>query len=349
MAARPITLSQLCDAALTPQTRLAFVNPAPPSTTAHRPVTRGAMTADTMPHNAASPKGSGSTFRASGAVATFLTPAERQRVDAAGEGCYQTLHRESLDELLVDLRTHRVAAVLVSVARYQTQHATQVARMVREFPRVPAVALLSATEPGTTQSLLALGQQGVCALVDVRDPKGWRELRQLVASERGGTIERIAIARIIADLNDGPADCWRFFESLFLSSPSVTTVRQLARGMGVVPSTFMSRFFRARLPAPKRYLAMARLVRAARLFENPGLSITHIAYHLEYSSPQSFSRHVQSLLQCSAVEFRRAYDGERMLDRMRHDLILPYRDALQRFEPFTATPQWSVLRTANAC
>ena len=111
-----------------------------------------------------------------------------------------------------------------------------------------------------------------------------------------------------------------------------------------MPSTFMSRFFRARLPAPKRYLAMARLVRAARLFENPGLSITHVAYHLEYSSPQSFSRHLQSLLQCSAVEFRRMYDGEGMLDRMRHDLILPYREALQRFEPFTAAPQWSVLR-----
>ena len=306
------------------------------------------MTSNVVVHNTvAHQAGPATQFRADGAVATFLTPAERQRVDAAGEGCYETLHRESLDELLVDLRTQRVAAVLVSVARYQTQHATQVARMVREFPRVPAVALLTATEPRTTQSLLALGLHGVRALVDVRDPKGWRELRQLVASERGESIERIAIARIGADLPDVPHDCQRFFEALFMSATSVTTVRQLARGMGVLPSTFMSRFFRARLPAPKRYLAMARLVRAARLFENPGLSITHIAYHLEYSSPQSFSRHVQSLLQYSAVEFRRAYDGEGMLDRMRHDLVLPYREALQRFEPFTVTPQWSVLRSAT--
>jgi len=302
------------------------------------------MPSNTTPPNAAPRTGGAPQFRANGTLATFLTPAERQRVDAAGEGCYETLHRESLDELLVDLRTQHVAAVLVSVARYETQHATQVARMVREFPRVPAVALLTATETRTTQSLLALGQQGVRALVDVRDPKGWRELRQLVANERGDTIERIAVARINADLPDVPRDCQRFFEALFLSAPSVTTVRQLARGMGVLPSTFMSRFFRARLPAPKRYLAMARLVRAARLFENPGLSITHIAYHLEYSSPQSFSRHVQSLLQHSAVEFRRAFDGEGMLDRMRHDLVLPYRDALRRFEPFTTTPQWSVLR-----
>jgi hypothetical protein len=42
------------------------------------------------------------------------------------------------------------------------------ARLVREFPRVPAVALLTANEPRTTQSVLALGQQGIRALV-----KGW--------------------------------------------------------------------------------------------------------------------------------------------------------------------------------
>jgi AraC-like DNA-binding protein len=293
------------------------------------------MTPDATPHRTAS-----DAHRSDGAVATFLTPLERQRVDAAGEGCYETLHRETLDELMVDLRTQRVAAVIVSVARYQTQHATQVARLVREFPRVPAVALLTATEPRTTQSLLALGQHGVRALVDVRDPKGWRELRQIVVSERGESIERLAIQRIAADLPDVPADCVRFFEALFMAPPSVTTVRQLAHNMGVVPSTFMSRFFRARLPAPKRYLAMARLVRAARLCENPGLSITHVAYHLDYSSPQSFSRHVQALLQCTAIEFRRTYDGEGMLDRMRHDLVLPYRLALQQFEPFSTSPQW---------
>jgi AraC-like DNA-binding protein len=293
------------------------------------------MTPDATPHRTA-----GDAHRSDGAVATFLTPLERQRVDAAGEGCYETLHRETLDELMVDLRTQRVAAVIVSVARYQTQHATQVARLVREFPRVPAVALLTATEPRTTQSLLALGQHGVRALVDVRDPKGWRELRQIVVSERGESIERLAIQRITADLPEVPADCLRFFEALFMAPPSVTTVRQLAHNMGVVPSTFMSRFFRARLPAPQRYRAMARLVRAARLCENPGLSITHVAYHLDYSSPQSFSRHVQALLQCTAIEFRRTYDGEGMLDRMRHDLVLPYRLALQQFEPFSTSPQW---------
>lgn len=177
--------------------------------------------------------------------------------------------------------------------------------------------------------------------VDAREAKGWRELRQLVASDRSDAIERVALSRIRSDLEDAPSDVLRFFEAIFLATPRVSTVRQLARSLGVVPSTFMSRFFRAGLPAPKRYLACARLVRAARLFENPGLSIAHVANHLEYSSPQSFSRHVSTLLHMGAVDFRRRFDGLGMLDHMRDSLVLPHLDAWRTFEPMTCTPPWS--------
>lgn len=278
------------------------------------------------------------------AVSTFLTPVERQRVDAAGQGCYVALHRESMEELFSDLRSGAVTAVLVSVARYQMHHAHQVARMVREFPRVPAVALLTVTEARTTQSLLALGQQGVRALVDARDPQGWRDLRHLVSSEHGDLIERLAIDRIHRELEGATIDCLRFFDSLFMLPPRTSTVQQLARSHGVLPSTFMSRFFREKLPAPKRYLSMARLVRAARLFENPGLSITHVANHLEYSSAQSFSRHMQLLMQCTPLHFRRQHTGNTMLNAFCNQLVHPYRDILLRFEPFAIMPPWSANR-----
>ena len=55
-------------------------------------------------------------------VLTFVTPAERDRVAAAGQGCYTTLHRENLDQVLSDLRTTQASAVIVSVTRYQQQH-----------------------------------------------------------------------------------------------------------------------------------------------------------------------------------------------------------------------------------
>lgn len=282
------------------------------------------------------------------AVSTFLTPMERQRVDAAGQGCYVALHRESMEELFADLRSGAVTAVLVSVARYQTQHAHQMARMVREFPRVPAVALLTVTEARTTQALLALGQQGVRALVDARDPQGWRDLRHIVSSEHGDLIERLAIDRIHRELDTATPDCLRFFDSLFTLPPRMSTVQQLARSHGVVPSTFMSRFFREHLPAPKRYLSMARLVRAARLFENPGLSITHVANHLEYSSAQSFSRHMQLLMQCTPLQFRQQHTGNSMLNAFCDQLVLPYRDTLLTFEPFAIMLPWSAHRGSAA-
>jgi AraC-like DNA-binding protein len=122
---------------------------------------------------------------------------------------------------------------------------------------------------------------------------------------------------------------------LFTLPAGIDTIRSLAQYLGVVPSTFMSRFFRAKLPAPKRYLAMARLVRAAQLFENPGLSIANVANRLDYSSPQSFGRHVRGLIQLTAVEFRQKYDGEGMLQRFRDDMVIPYLPRLRDFAPLS--------------
>jgi transcriptional regulator GlxA family with amidase domain len=113
----------------------------------------------------------------------------------------------------------------------------------------------------------------------------------------------------------------------------------LARRLDILPSTMMSRFFRAKVPAPKQYLATARLVRAARLFENPGFSVSNVANHLDYSSPQSFGRHVRTIMHLTAAEFRDQYDGEGMLQHFRETLVLPYLDQLRTLRPLS--PSWS--------
>jgi AraC-like DNA-binding protein len=277
-------------------------------------------------------------------IATVLLPDERQRVDDAGEGLYQALHRNTIEEVVRDLREQRVRAVLLSVNCCEAVEASRLARLVREFPRVPAVAILSQVEPATAQAVLSLGQSGVRSLVDVRQPGGWRELREVLVANRSEEIERLALGQLSLDLMGAPDDCWRFFEILFRTSLRVTTVRALAGHLGILPSTLMSRFFRAHLPPPKQYLAAARLIRAARLFENPGLSVANVSNYLDYSSPQSFSRHIRVLLNMSAMEFRQRYDGEGMLQRFREELVLPYRDALRRFNPVAAPPRWITTR-----
>jgi AraC-like DNA-binding protein len=212
--------------------------------------------------------------------------------------------------------------------------------MVREFPRIPAVALLTETQSSTPHSTLALGQLGIRTLVDARLPAGWQTLRNLLASQGSTDLQRSALAQIGLDLPGVSKDCWRFFEVLFDVSPRISTVRQLARHLNILPSTLMSRFFRAKLPAPKRYLSLARLIRAARLFENPGLSVARVANHLDYSSPQSFGRHVRTMMKMSPVKFRGTYDGQGMLQFFRTELVLPYADVLCNFRPSAAYPGW---------
>jgi AraC-like DNA-binding protein len=273
-------------------------------------------------------------------VSTVLTPGERARVDAAAQGLYPVLHRESLDEVIADLRERRAGAVLVSIAKYGLYTSARMAAMVREFPRVPAMALLTESQYTTPQSVLALGQLGVRILIDARQPSGWQTLRDILVAERSSDLQRTALGYLSSDLAGAPTDCWRFFELLFSTNPQIHTVRQLSRHLAILPSTLMSRFFRAHLPPPKRYLALARLIRAAKLFENPGISIASVANYLDYSSPQSFGRHIRTMMKMSPVNFRQRYDGSGMLQHFREELILPYVGILRSFKPAVTCPGW---------
>lgn len=272
------------------------------------------------------------------AVLTWVDPGDRPRVDAAGCGVYRAIHHDSVDALRHEVRRTAPAAVLMSVSRPMADQARGVAMLVREFPRVPMVALLSRVDQTTPQAVLNLGNCGIRNLVDVREAEGWHRLRDFVSREAVGEIDRLALAMLREELDGAPNDCWRFFEALFHARKPATTVRRLAQALDVLPSTLMSRFFRAGLPAPKRYLAWARLVRAARLLENPGLSIADASNQLEYSSAQSFGRHVKTVLGITAGEFRRGHDGRAMLIRFRDELLRPHRGALLALRPLDGRP-----------
>src|SRR6266571_3878717 len=137
-------------------------------------------------------------------------------------------------------------------------------------------------------------------------------------------------------LGDAAGDLCVFFEALARLAPVLSTVRRLARHLRICPSTLMSRFYRAGLPSPKTYLAGMRLLHAAYLFLNPGLSVGDVAYRLDYSSPQSFGRHLKAMLGVTAGEFRRRFPFDVSLERYVDLLITPYRERLRAFYPLTA-------------
>jgi len=277
-------------------------------------------------------------------VTTMLTPDERMRVDAAGSGVFAATHRSSVDDILRDLRLCRARAVVLSTA--VCRHApdiTRVARVVREFPQVPTVALLSEVDRGTARAVLTLGQCGIRTLVDVREPTGWRELRNLLAREQGADLQQVAVANVLGDLHGARPGVRRFMEALFEVAGRAGTVSDIAARLQVLPSTLMSRFFRAAVPAPRRMLTYARLVFAARLFENPGLSISRVAAQMDYSSSQSFGRHLRHAVALTAQQFRDRYDSRGMLQRMRDDLVAPYRVQWMSFDPIVTrrrSPGW---------
>lgn len=278
----------------------------------------------------------------------MLTPDEQMRLDAAGIDLFHVTHRESVEEVLHDLRHLRARAVVVSTAfcRY-ADDMTRVARVVREFPQVPTVALISHLDQGTARAVLTLGQCGIRTLVDVREPGGWRELRNLLLNEHSAELRQLAVAYIVSDLLTAPVGTRRFFEVLFAVAPRTGTIRELAGGLQVLPSTLMSRFFRAQLPPPKRLLAYARLTFAARMFENPGLSMATVAQRLDYSSAQSFGRHIRITLGITGKRFREQYDGRGMIQRLRDDLIGRHRERWLAFDPL-ATGRGAWRRTTRA-
>src|ERR1044071_1691325 len=75
-------------------------------------------------------------------VATILTPAERSRVDAAGVGLYRSIHRDTVDAVISDVREARATAVLLSVSYCERLATDNVASMLHKFPRIPTLALL---------------------------------------------------------------------------------------------------------------------------------------------------------------------------------------------------------------
>ena len=268
-------------------------------------------------------------------VCAVLPHTERSRLDAAGDGCFTTLHASSFRDALRAARRKRVDALVLSVHACRSEELPTVARFVREFPAIPAVALVSRHDTNATDTLLKLGATGIRSAVDCTEPAGWRRLRDLVSQPASPVAARI-LARVVPALGQATEDVRTFFEAVARLAPVLTTVRGLTRHLRLCTSTLMSRFYRAGLPSPKTYLAGMRLLHAADLFSNPGLSVSDVTYRLDYSSPQSFGRHLKAMLGVTAGEFRARFPFDVSLERYVDLLITPYRETLRAFCPLNA-------------
>jgi AraC-like DNA-binding protein len=265
-------------------------------------------------------------------VATVVEPAERRRLDAAAHGRFATIHAESVADAIRAVRERPVGAVLLSAGYVPRDQVPTVASLVRGFPGVPAVAVVARHDARSSERLLDLGASGVRRVVDLSERDGWRRLRDVVAHP-ATPLSAAILAAVMPDLDASPFDCRLCFQSLIRLAPEMGTVRAFCRRVGIRPSTLMSRFFRARLPSPKRYLSGIRLIYVAALLEVRGFSVADVAYRMEYSSPQSFGRHLRALTGLTASDYRRRTSFATSIERFRAELIVPYRAVFRDFHP----------------
>lgn len=265
-------------------------------------------------------------------VAAVVSSGERSSLDAASLGCFSVLHRSSVPEIVRVVRERPVDAVLLSVHQCHDERTDQVDELVRNFPALPTVALISRHDVRVSEALLRLGANGIRQVVDVSAPAGWRRLRQLVTEPASRAAARI-LGPVMAALPDLSADGRLFLEILVRMAPDISAVLPIARRLNQCPSTLTSRFQRAGLPSPKTYLNAVRLLYAAHYFEGGARSIADVSYQLDCSSPQSFGRTVRVMLGITPSEFRRRYPFLIALDRFIDQLVVPYRDAWSRLRP----------------
>lgn len=265
-------------------------------------------------------------------IAAILRPDERSRVEAAGSGWFSLVYRESIPEAIRAVRERPVDAVLLSVHQCGASQLEALGSLVRGFPGIPTVALVSRHDAEGSATLLHLGATGVRQVVDVTGPDGWHRLRQLLGQPATRDVARIQGA-VLAALGEVSPDTKLFFEVLIRLAPDVPTALGLSERLGIRNSTLMSRFLRVGLPSPKSYLASMRLVHAAVLFDRPGYTVADVAYRLDYSSPQSFGRHLRTLLGITTSELRRRYTFEKALERFVSLMVLPYREVWAHFRP----------------
>jgi AraC-like DNA-binding protein len=265
-------------------------------------------------------------------VAAVVSPFERARLDAAAAGCFAVVHQATVPEALRAVRERAIDAVVVSVHQCAGEQVEAVDHLVRSFPEIPTVALVTKSDPRAPEVLLRLGATGVRHVVDVTGPAGWARLRQVLLEPASRPAARI-LARIFEILVDLPLDTRLFLEFMVRVAPSTPSVRLLACQTRMRPSTLTSRFARAGLPSPKIYLAGVRMLYAAQFFEQEGLSISDVAYRLECSSPQSFGRHIRGTLGVTPGEFRRRIPFGAAIDRFSDVLLKPFVGAWAGFHP----------------
>ena len=268
----------------------------------------------------------------SGDVLTVVDASLQQQLNLVLGATARPIHLDSLPAAISVARRLPIRAVLLGPAAIAPEASHVVASLANVCVGGMLIAVIGGWTPTLPASLLAFGGLGIRDAVDLSGREGPSRLRALLERDEWELTNRIS--RTLLPCLEQTTDEMRYFVAhLIRTAPFVSSIRDVAKDLHVRGSSMNSRFFRAKLPSPKKYLAAARLIYAAGLLEAPCVSVAQAAFRLRYSSPQSFGRHVREQLGVSASEFREKYSFDAMVNHFTNRLVVRHEDALRSFEP----------------
>ena len=267
---------------------------------------------------------------------TMLEPEFRDRLEVATRDAFVTVHANSAAEAIEAAQTHGARGLILSPSFVGHESTESIDRLVAQSFAMLTVAVIAEPKPGSANGLLELGACGVRRAIDLTHKDGWEALRRLANHGGGETGARI-MNELAPLIQTATRETQLFFRTVVRGAPRLRTARALGDMLHTLDSTLNSRFFRAGLPAPKQFLATTRLVYAAAFLESPSASIADVANTMDYSSPQSFNRHVQAMCGMTAGEFRRSWSFSAALEDLKQKLLVPYERTFRSFRPIRFT------------
>lgn len=280
----------------------------------------------------------GSDKRPHADVLTVVDSTLRRRLTLALDEFARPLHLASVGEALSVVRERPVQAVLLGRGAMTTGTATTVGRLVVNCGGT-LIAVIEGWTPELPETLLAFGRYGVRDAVDVSDRHGLSRLRDLITRTDWEPAQRVARA-FEPSLTEASEEMRFFLNYLVRTASFIGSITILAARLGVSHSSLNSRFLRAGLPSPRKYLVYIRLLFATALLEQPRVTAAHVAHRLNYSSPQSFMRHVRAQLGVSVRDLRQRHSFDALAQRVVFHTLSQNAATLKWFRPLgTHTPQ----------
>lgn len=207
---------------------------------------------------------------------------------------------------LVDAVRDAPPAALVVVDPYleangEQAPAPELRAFLREFPSTTVIAAME-TRGARFRDIRTLGVWGVVEVISLELEATPEAITQRLRSVRGRPLQAVLKQSLPRNLSSRPL-------SLLMATAEVVSAgghaRDLARSLCVSRRTLYRWSVRAGLPPPRRLLAWMRVLLAAELLDDPGRTVSSVAYACGYSSDNALRTALTSFLAKTPTKLRR--------------------------------------------